>query len=108
MRREGSGDKKAKAKGGGEQFFEPPESLPASGSLPEVHALDPAIEAARREMEASASDPLVGEHQKSSTAPPSPMVRARLPRLAPQGRHAHAGRQRGAPATGRTTTACPA
>ena len=72
-RREGGGDKKPKAKA--EEFFEPPESLPASGSLPEARALDPAIEAARREMEASASDPLVGQNQKSSTAPPSPVVR---------------------------------
>ncbi|EIE18583.1 DUF221-domain-containing protein [Coccomyxa subellipsoidea C-169] len=50
-------------------FFEAPEALPSRGSIPSVHAVDPAIEAARQEMIESQQAPLVKGGPTSSVPP---------------------------------------
>ncbi len=62
-------------------FFEAPEALPSRGSIPSVHAVDPAIEAARQEMIESQQAPLV-KGGPTSSVPPADAVRR--PSAAPQ------------------------
>ncbi|KAK9902019.1 hypothetical protein WJX75_001351 [Coccomyxa subellipsoidea] len=56
-------------KGDDVMFFEAPEALPSRGSIPSVHAVDPAIEAARQELIDSQQAPLVQGGSTSSVAP---------------------------------------
>lgn len=55
-------------------FFEAPEALPSRGSIPSVHAVDPAIEAARQEFIDSQQAPLVQGGSTSSVAPTDAVI----------------------------------
>jgi len=55
-----------------ETFFEAPEALPARGSIPSVHALDPAIAAARKELANEAEHATLIHAGEPTSSPPVP------------------------------------